>query len=148
MKARPEFGGRGDDPGTRAAKIRALFTRGATIEAHTDKCFNAGVWTEAENAAAAMAHHRNEVREALREEIDGLPWAGETGRRVGGKPVWRQMDLWEYEDFAYNIQARIKQTRGDVEVLNRIIALCMERFGRAPVKRLAMIEVEDEPDGD
>ena len=135
----PTFGHHGDDKTTRAAKIRAIFT-GASIQAHTEKCMRAGYWTDAENAAAAAAQHRQEVREALRALVDGLPWAGETAQRRDDKPVWKQLDMWSYEDFAYNITARRAQAGGDIDVLNRIIARCMEKFGHAPCGALSIVE--------
>lgn len=146
MNATPVFGEKPEDRSTRAAKIRALF-HGGTIESHTDICFRAQIWTEAENAAAAMAHHRHEVREALRALIDGIPWAGDTGERSeDGKPVWKQESLWEYEHYEFHITSRLTQAGGDIAVINKLIERCWGRFGRAPMKRVELIEVQDEPD--
>ena len=145
MKSKPEFGEKGNDGRKRADIIRSLFTFGTTIEAHTSKCFDAGVWTDAENAAAAMAHHRNEVRDALRATIDGVPFAGETGARaLDGKPVWRQLSLWDYEDFEYNIGQRVRQSKADIDVINRLIELCLNRFGRAPFEKMQLRDCPDD----
>lgn len=139
MKIR--FGDKSDDNNaTRRAKIRALFTRGTTIEAHTEKCFRKGIWTESENAMAAMAQHREEVRSALREVIDGVPWAGETRNKRDGKPVWRQSALWEFDDYEYNINRRLAQSQADIDVINRMIERCRERYGKSPHDHLVIVE--------
>lgn len=140
MKFQPEFGDPPDDQQTRGAKIRALFTSGESIDETTRKCIEGGVWTDAENAAAAMAFHRSEVRTALRALIDGVPWAGEVNRRLDGTRVWRQLDLWSYDDYAYHLATRVIQIHGDVTVINRLIDRCLMQHGRAPIEKLILSE--------
>ena len=71
-----QFGDTGNTPESRAQMIRDLFTEGRTVPAHTDFCMNRGLWTEAENYAAALRQHQAEVRDALGElTAEGIPFA-------------------------------------------------------------------------
>ncbi len=124
------------DSGARATKIRTLF-HGGTIAAHAEVCIDRGVWTETELRGKALRACKEEIRTALSAEVDGLPWAGETEFKEEGQPVWRQIDLWEYETFAFNITRRMSQASADIEAINRMVNRCLERFGRAP-QRVAL----------
>jgi hypothetical protein len=103
------------DQKSRAAKIRALFV-GSTIQEHTERWINAGLWTESELRAVAARGLRAEVRDALGQITeDGVPWAGPTSTRrppaedesenSAWAPVWRQLDFWSKKDFDYNYTA-------------------------------------------
>lgn len=136
------FGDRGNSD-ARAAQIRALF-HGGTIAAHTEVCIDNNLWTESELRAKAVRACKDEVRAALSAELDGLPWAGETPTTEEGLPVWRQLDFWDFETFVFNISRRKIQTGADVEVINRLVSRCQERFGRAPHKSALIDLIEDD----
>lgn len=140
-----QFGDGGESSAARANKIRALF-HGGTLTAHTEICIDAGLWTDSELRAKALRGCKDEVRAALTATIDGLPWAGETPYREEGKPVWRQLDFWDYETFVFNIGRRKAQTASDVDVINRLVDRCRERFGVSP-KKSALSDIEEEPEG-
>ena len=137
------FGDRSDS-GARAAQIRTLF-HGGTIAAHTEVCIDNGLWTDSELRAKAQRACREEVRAALSAEVDGLPWAGETPIKEEGAPVWRQLEFWDYETFTFNIGNRKVQTGADVAVINRMVSVCFERFGKSP-HRVALVEITEEPE--
>ena len=139
-----QFGDGGDGGKARASKIRALF-HGGTIAAHTEACIDHDVWTKTELRGKALRACKEEVRAALSAEADGVPWAGETPVTEEGAPVWRQLELWDFETYVFNITRRKAQTGADILVINRMVARCFERFGKAP-HRSALVEVMDEPD--
>jgi len=137
-----QFGDRSDDS-SRAAKIRALFVKGSTIEAHAETCIDAGCWTQSELRAMAALQVRAEVRAALGKLTDdGVPFAGPTRTRKGGKPVWRQMEFWSKQDFDYNYSAYKRRARANDKVAQSIARVCRERFGSDPI---FIEEIEDEP---
>jgi hypothetical protein len=136
-----EFGDRSDAK-SRAAKIRALFTKGSTIQEHAEFCIQQGVWTTSELRGLASIQARNEVRDALgilTEE--GVPFAGPTARRKNHVPVWKQMAFWSKVDFDYNYSAYKRRERANGRVAANIARVCEERFGEPP----NFIEIEDEP---
>lgn len=133
-----QFGDQLGDNASRAAKIRALFVRGTTIQSHTERCVDAGLWSAIDLRHKATKACQTEVREALSIIVDGVPWAGETEKRRDGKPVWRQLEFWEYEDYCFNIQHRIQQGHADAAVINKLLEHCFERFGKAPAKSVAL----------
>jgi hypothetical protein len=133
------FGDSGDSGG-RAARIRELF-HGGTIAAHTEICIDNDVWTDSELRGKALRACKEEVRTALSTEVDGLPWAGETPQKEEGSPVWRQLDLWDFETYVFNINRRKVQTGADVEVINRMAERCYERFGKAP-RKTKLVEIK------
>jgi hypothetical protein len=145
-KLTPEFGNKGADRPSRAARIRELFTEGRTIAAHTSICMHAGVWTVAENAAAALRQHQAEVRDALGVIIDGIPYAGQTCEleSEGEKRavhIWRQQELWNKEDYYLNFAAYVTRGEGNVTVANNLARKCLERFGDGPTP-VAVVPVE------
>jgi hypothetical protein len=131
------------DQKSRAAKIRALFV-GSTIQEHTERCIDAGLWTESELRAVAARGLRAEVRDALGQITeDGTPWAGPTSTRrppaedesetSARAPVWRQLDFWSKKDFDYNYTAYRRRARDNDHVAENIARACRERFGADPV---------------
>jgi len=102
-----------------------------------------GVWTESENAAAAMRWHKAEVRDALgAPSEEGLPFAGPTTHKKGRAPIWRQMEFWEKEDYLFNFQCYVERGGSNIEVANKIAVACEARFGDGP-KRVRIVELDD-----
>ena len=144
---KPQFGDNAyaEERSTRAMKIRSIFTSGTTIAAHTERCIDAGLWSDFEIRAKATKACRDEVRDALGEiRNDGLPFAGPTGARQDGAPVWRQMEFWSYDDYVYNYNEYKSRGGSNIQVANRIAEHCRGRYSRGP-KNLRIIE-EDEPE--
>jgi hypothetical protein len=126
------FGDRSDEQ-SRAAKIRALFTSGTTIQEHAERCVEYGVWTQSELRGMAALQARAEVREALGQiQPEGVPWAGPTSSHKGSAPVWRQMEFWSKADFDFNYSAYRTRERANAKIANAIARVCRERFGVDP----------------
>lgn len=145
---KPEFGedARPRDKKKRAAIIRSLFISGRTIAAHTEYCIDAALWTKLELRAKATKACRDEVRDALGDLAeDGMPFAGSTAERKDGAPVWKQRDVWLFEDYVYNCAEYAERVGANAEIHNRLADECHRRYGMGP-KRIRIIE-EEEPFG-
>jgi hypothetical protein len=141
-----QFGDTGNTPESRAQMIRDLFTEGRTVPAHTDFCMNRGLWTEAENYAAALRQHQAEVRDALGElTAEGIPFAGPTTKKRGKAPIWRQTEFWALEDYQYNFDAYVGRGKSNIEIANKIAIHCVARYGTGP-KCVRIVEIQDEPE--
>lgn len=135
------FGDTGTAKG-RAQSIRGLFIGGTTINAHTEKCIKAKVWTESELLAKASVACRNEVRDALGALVDGLPFAGPTQPKGdSSKPLWKQMELWTKDDYYYNFNAYAQRGSQNIAVANKIAQACSQRYGEGPIE-LQIVEGE------
>jgi hypothetical protein len=140
---RYQFGEPPQDKASRAMKIREAFIPGSTIQEHTEHCINLGIWSESELRAMAAREARNEVRAALGAiTAEGVPFAGATPTRKGGRPVWRQMQFWSKADFDYNYSQYRRRAKDNEKVAVAIARVCRERFGEDPT----YYEIEDEPE--
>ena len=139
-----EFGDVGDGQQSRARLIRQLFEGGITIAEHTEKCIRLKVWTDSELLGRAARACRNEVREALGQLVDGLPFAGPTTKQAEGKPLWQQMELWEQSDYFYNCELYADRVASNLEVHNRIAAACWQRYNAGP----PLLHLVEEMNGD
>jgi hypothetical protein len=136
------FGDAGRAKESRAQLIRSLFVGGTTIAEHTEKCIRKKVWTESELLGRANRACRDEVREALGEIINGLPFAGPTTKKKDGKPKWQQMELWEQTDFYYNCDLILARVGGDLTVHNNLARQCWQVFGDGP-KQVGLAFVDE-----
>jgi len=130
---------------TRSARIRAIFQSGQTVAATTELCLDADLWSKNEIRNKATTACRNEVRAALGELQDGVPFAGPTGAREDGAPVWRQMEFWSYDDYVYNYQEYRGRGGSNIAVANHIAERCCDQYRTGP-KRLQLLEIEEEPE--
>lgn len=136
---RYRFGEPPEEKDSRASRIRAVFEGGRTVAAHTEYCMSIGYWTETELRARARWKCQDEVRDALGALVDGLPFAGpmaprlrpddEPLRETEKVPRWRQRELWEHEDYAWNIRSYLKRGADNVHVANRLILEDQARYG-------------------
>jgi hypothetical protein len=110
-----------------------MFLSGTTIADHTEKCIRANVWTESELLGHASRACREEVRNALGELVDGgLPFAGPTTTKKGGKPEWKQRHLWKKEDYFLNCGLYAQRSGADLIVHNKLARECAQRFDESP----------------
>ena len=97
-------------------------------------CWDEGVWGPEEQRSMAEAAARRECQNAIsRKGPTGLPLAGPTTTKDGSSRVWRQLDLWDYNDAVYNLGMRIKQTVvRDWATIEAIQSYMQSRWGQAP----------------
>ena len=97
-------------------------------------CWDEGVWTPDEQRWMAFATAKRECQQALsRKGATGLPLAGPTPSRDNGSRVWRQLDLWDYEDATFNLGMRIKQVVvKDWSTIVALVNYMQARYGQAP----------------
>lgn len=98
-------------------------------------CIEADLYTEVELANASVRWVMSECRKALKKtDKYGLPYAGPTPGTVDDEagPLWKQLALWSYADFEYNICDRASGLVSDYEILIRLRDACNERYGMAP----------------
>jgi hypothetical protein len=133
---KPIFSDRIDEE-SRGRRIRALFSRypDATIFEFTGRCIDDGMFTPAELRSLEIKGAESVVRKALKHPDEtGLPFAGPTAecREGTNVQVWRQRDLWEFEDYEHNYNLLRKHAGSTVTVCNNLARECDRRYGRRP----------------
>ena len=104
-------------------------------------CIEERIFDADELDKAALRLVQGVCREALKQSNEyGLPFAGPSSEKSddGDSRLWKQLDLWGYEDYEYNIHERNSGLLADHTILARIRDHCMTRYGKAP----AILEID------
>lgn len=120
---------------SRDQRIRDAFAQAGamTTGEFARHCIEIGIYTEEDLESFAIQHVQSEVRKALkRPDLTGLPFAGQTTEKVDGAAVWKQRNLWTYDDYAVNIRELITQRDTLHTEAVKLSDECRERFGIAP----------------
>jgi hypothetical protein len=121
---------------TRTERILAVYdTHGGqmTVSRLAALCWEVGVWDADEQRHMAFANAKRQCQTALEsKDAAGLPVAGPTPVRDGQALVWKQIDMWTYDDAVFNLGLKIKQVDKDVAGIAHLHAWIDKRYGQAP----------------
>lgn len=122
---------------TKSEQIVQVFNQrgGAlTLRELAAACIEESVFTTEELESARLKWAQGQCRDALKQinPFTGLPYAGPTPSESGKPPQWKQMALWDYDAFEYNIHLHVNQLESDHRALRRLWDWGIERWGKAP----------------
>lgn len=121
--------------GAEQERIRALFSEmgGALpVREVAQHCIEAGVWDETQLQGMMVNGAVKRVKDALRSELNGsgLPFAAAIGK--GHQAVWKQRDLFQYEDYVSVLDMGVAAVVADHSRLRAWQLECRAKFGVAP----------------
>lgn len=123
------------ESGSEGNRIRSLFSAmggSLPIREIARRCIEGGVWDETTLEGIMIAGAEKRVKDALKVTTNGsgLPFAAAVGK--GREAVWRQRELFSYEDYVTKIGEGVEALGADHAKLRAWQGECRARFGTAP----------------